>query len=927
MDPVSSIAARHRIMLGRQAIDPDYARKMGIVSASIAEDLPEELAHLESQLPGLLYPLRRLDGTIVPQLRLDDPPVDDFGKPQGKYRQPPESGSIITVPASMAERVGKADTLIIVEGTKQTVAATILADANPTQLVVGVQGCWGWRDGDTKEINEDLVRVASGRGANDRAAKGAHPVKRVVIIFDADMATNPAVWAAANGLRTALKTRASIPARQIKFVSLAFLGGTQGLDDYLGSKEPEERGKILASLVKGAGALGKKPAPAKSSFTSITDSEISYELSFDPPYIDEIRTLNIPDAEPIKKRKRLLNASAQIRRAEKRIDETGDATLELFLDVYVDTPHGVFITHDVRVSSHELSKIGIWLDKANGSGHVARPTLPSAEIDAAIRHASPDMEHITSIPKFGWHLLEDPLTEQAQWVWVGANGGMGLDTLYPQVIGRPAASDWTKVKLLPVQRDDYWEAQLRQSMRTFLDMRHLLVRPIQWILGVSAVGLAFLPVVPNATLGFFGPRSSGKSTIAQALSTIYTPDWGPNHPPMASFNSTAAGIDLMAAGLNNSLLHFDDLKPEKSRKLQEEVMQGLDSLLRRSFGAGGRRRGGVERSSGRVVLRDLDSSTPLLMITGEEIPTGNGGLVDSGLDRLVIVGMEANHTFMPQVDPETGNLDNGSRSLREFYNGVDEGRFTNVLAAYLPNIARSITHAEDLPEVAQFKTVPVIPEDQFEAAEARMTIYRQVLEQIRDEWTADIETNYGEILDSHKVSTRARRAIGSLLMGLESLLQTAAGLGVIDKDEYYEILGEASSGLVNLVAEGSRTFMDDNMTPGEKAISTIKALLSSRKATLSPDESGGSVPLVGEVKDVVRGQRAVALNHEVLAKLLNYSTGARGLVRDLKDYAIESSEGKSTNKVLVGGQTIRCLCIPLSIWNPEPMDPRTAPDF
>ncbi len=119
-------------------IPVEVATAAGVRSVAVAADLPEELAWAGKQAPGLLFLHHPAGGgDPIPQFRPDAP-----ADPTAKYLQPKGSGSIISLHPWMRDRLGSANRLLIVEGTKQYLAA--IAVVPDDMVAVGIQGCTGW---------------------------------------------------------------------------------------------------------------------------------------------------------------------------------------------------------------------------------------------------------------------------------------------------------------------------------------------------------------------------------------------------------------------------------------------------------------------------------------------------------------------------------------------------------------------------------------------------------------------------------------------------------------------------------------------------------------------------------------------------------------------------------------------------------------
>jgi putative DNA primase/helicase len=222
----------------KAAITPAVALASGIRSARLTADLPEHAQSWGSEaLPAIIFPYRRLDGTVVEQVKPDEPIFyKDEARPR-KYLLAEGSGSILNA----VRPDPTATTLLLVEGTKQTFAAA--SHAGDSVAVFGIAGCRNW--------SKDGVPVK-----DLRVVKGKH----VVIALDADVETNLSVYEAGQRLEKALK--AEQPA-SIKFMLLPG-GKTTGLDDLLADREDDEhRRDYLAGLIGAAGPLPKRKPAAK----------------------------------------------------------------------------------------------------------------------------------------------------------------------------------------------------------------------------------------------------------------------------------------------------------------------------------------------------------------------------------------------------------------------------------------------------------------------------------------------------------------------------------------------------------------------------------------------------------------------------------------------------------------------------------------
>ncbi|WP_162252809.1 DNA polymerase [Knoellia sp. Soil729] len=238
------LLAHHRELLERSGIHREFAAERGVRSVTSPEDLPYELSvHAGAGIvPGLLFEWRGPREPVHYQVRPDVPVADAEGRPR-KYLQ--AAGvhllNVMGDPHAASE-------VWIVEGTKQALSAG--AHAGPGVLVVGIPGCWnGMAEG---RLLPELVGLIEDRP--------------VVVVFDADLATNPSVWKAGQALQEALELEG---ATSVNFARVPG-DGKAGLDDLLGDRPPQGRAKLLRRLAHRATKLPKAP-PAGASIPGSDD--------------------------------------------------------------------------------------------------------------------------------------------------------------------------------------------------------------------------------------------------------------------------------------------------------------------------------------------------------------------------------------------------------------------------------------------------------------------------------------------------------------------------------------------------------------------------------------------------------------------------------------------------------------------------------
>jgi len=220
-------------ILAAGALTPEQAVRFGVRAVRLPEHVPEEIARYwitgPGRGPGMLFEWRDLDRTVV-QFRPDVPVVDEAGEAH-KYILPKGCGSFLSHLRAPAEDSAP---YLFVEGTKQGLAAAVWAPA--AWGVVAVPGCNSW-------IGTDLS-WAEGR--------------RVVVLFDADVATNRNVHDAAVAFKEALEAEG---ADEIVFAKLAGAKAREGLDDVLGRRAPERRESYIQRIAEAAVTkLGRPPS-------------------------------------------------------------------------------------------------------------------------------------------------------------------------------------------------------------------------------------------------------------------------------------------------------------------------------------------------------------------------------------------------------------------------------------------------------------------------------------------------------------------------------------------------------------------------------------------------------------------------------------------------------------------------------------------
>ena len=222
----------------------DDTRQASITRVRTVADLPTAFRSWgEKVVPAYCFHWRSVDGHTIEQLRPDNPPLNKDGRPL-KYIFPKGSGGLIGIAPGFGDhQQNSAIPALIVEGTKQTLAAaSTLPSISPIAVPFGIAGCWNWRkDGKPSPALERM------------ALQG----REVIVAFDGDVLTNHSVFAAAKALRESLLKE--YLAKEVRFMQIPAGGsGKDGLDDLLGRVPEDRRADVLQKLLDEAEPLPKR---------------------------------------------------------------------------------------------------------------------------------------------------------------------------------------------------------------------------------------------------------------------------------------------------------------------------------------------------------------------------------------------------------------------------------------------------------------------------------------------------------------------------------------------------------------------------------------------------------------------------------------------------------------------------------------------
>ena len=214
----------------------DRLDDLGIREARTKDDLPEWARWIVDKgqaLPALVFDWTDATGETIEQVKPYRPiMVNDEPR---KYVWPKGRGTMVHIARQVEEPVG----VLVVEGTKQSRVAAL--NAPDGWVVAGLGGCHNWMS----------------NGVIDRHLGDLVEGLPVVATFDADLTSNRQVYDAGRKMADAL---ALDGATEVRFARIPG-SGTTGLDDMLGSKDADKRGKVLERLIDSAKPLTKREQP------------------------------------------------------------------------------------------------------------------------------------------------------------------------------------------------------------------------------------------------------------------------------------------------------------------------------------------------------------------------------------------------------------------------------------------------------------------------------------------------------------------------------------------------------------------------------------------------------------------------------------------------------------------------------------------
>jgi predicted P-loop ATPase len=243
------------VALERSWITRDTAKAAGLyrLSSIEARDLVGRSGG--GDFAGIVFPYRLPGETssVLDRLRLDNPPIEaGTGKPQHRYLMAPGARNRIYYPPTSPEIVRDiAVPIVVTEGEKKCLALwrasleTTNGSAKPPFLPLALSGVWSWRGTTGIAIAANGERVPQ-KGVLPDFDSIPWNGRKVIVLFDANAATNPSVQAARREFARELTRRGAV----VWIADLPPTDGVNGIDDFLGRLGLDRALEVLRLAVR-----------------------------------------------------------------------------------------------------------------------------------------------------------------------------------------------------------------------------------------------------------------------------------------------------------------------------------------------------------------------------------------------------------------------------------------------------------------------------------------------------------------------------------------------------------------------------------------------------------------------------------------------------------------------------------------------------
>lgn len=631
---------------------------------------------------------------------------------------------------------------------------------------------------------------------------------------------------------------------------------------------------LLASASTGLGRRPKKPNTATVSRESIA-----------PIVDDEEGVIYRPQEDG--KREVLLEASARILRTYKVhddfIDPRGEAATYTHDLEVVTSRDGRRVAREVTsIPDEALAQPRSWLNRVPGGTKIVESTVTDANkaIAAAIRGFESDLvPEIVVLKRTGYKELENGV--------IGFAHPAGFAT----VSGRTQlAKSKLSLKMMSIEIADTAGVDAedeRKAAENTLALMEELSDPNAWFClwgpamhAVAGLGVGAVPVL-------FGPKGSGKSTIAQAVTGHLTSHFGIDGSVMAAIDHSAKNTAKAGNGLESLFILFDDARKKKGYAGDAQA-SAVEMVVRPGYagGSAGYAANVQDRATGLWEIGSPDLSSPMRGIIGEQMPDGDD--LASTKERFYPVGIE-------------GNIFRSGNS-RQFEALAVNGLPTLHLALFIRWI---LTQMEDAGSIAAWKS-----------AQAKT---RQKLEDAR-----------GDL----PVSIRVREVSSVVEHGMQLWYDYMLYTGALTPERRAE-LGTETARIISETAlfHGTTNVISNEAPDYEPILNSLRSAVATGLAWIPGWTAlDGSVPVAPPTPQsrmlggVVNGrgdnpQFLALLPRDVLAVLSTEKAfrdlTERDLLKAFAGQSITDGGGKLFKTATFNGMKTKSLAIPMRLWNGE----------
>jgi hypothetical protein len=197
--------------------------------------------HFKGDLYGVVFPIFGLDQQIKGyRVRRDNPEIES-GQPKNKYVQSLDRSRLYFERSSSRWLSDSSVPVIFVEAYTSALAiAAWCKRTGQSLLIVAMGGCWSWRGTIGKTENENGVRVDEKGPLSDLSLIPLE-ARRVIIMFDTNIASNTSVQAAERNFKLELEKRGAA----VETARIPEESGINGPDDFLARHTDDEFLDIL----------------------------------------------------------------------------------------------------------------------------------------------------------------------------------------------------------------------------------------------------------------------------------------------------------------------------------------------------------------------------------------------------------------------------------------------------------------------------------------------------------------------------------------------------------------------------------------------------------------------------------------------------------------------------------------------------------